>query len=99
MRYLLWILKLALFGLLLTFAVKNTETVVVRYYLGFEWQAPLVFVLLVVFCAGVALGIVACLGQLYRLRREVGALRARLAGDGNGRPAAGMPGKLQDELN
>ena len=99
MRYLLLILKLALFGLLLTFAVKNTETVVVRYYLGFEWQAPLVFVLLVVFCAGAAFGIVACLGQLYRLRREVAALKARLPRDGTALPAAGVQGKLQDELN
>ena len=75
MRYLLWMLKLTLFGVLLTFAVKNTETVAVRYYLGFEWQAPLVFVLLVVFCAGAAFGIVACLGQLYRQRNEISRLK------------------------
>ena len=47
MRYFLWILKFALFVVVLSFAVKNTETVAVRYYLGLEWQAPLVLVLLV----------------------------------------------------
>jgi len=75
MRYLLWVLKFCVFVLLVTFAVKNTEVVAVRYYLGFEWQTPLIFALLVAFCAGAACGIVACLGQLYRLRRELAALR------------------------
>ena len=34
MRYLLWLFKFALFVLVLSFAIKNTETVTVRYYLG-----------------------------------------------------------------
>ena len=38
MRYFLWLLKFALFVLVLSFAVKNTDTVAVRYYLGYEWQ-------------------------------------------------------------
>ena len=61
MRYLLWLLKFALFVLILSFAVKNTDTVWVRYYLGYEWQAPLVLVLLVFFCLGAAVGIIASL--------------------------------------
>lgn len=76
MRYLLWILKFALFAVLLSFAAKNTDTVAVRYYLGAEWQIPLIFALLVAFCAGAAFGVVACLGQLFRLRREVAALKS-----------------------
>ena len=59
MRYLGWILKLALFVLVFSFAVKNTDTVAVRYYLGVEWQTPLIFALLVAFCAGAAFGIAA----------------------------------------
>jgi uncharacterized integral membrane protein len=52
MRYLLWLLKFVLFVLILSFAIKNTDTVTVRYYLGYEWQAPLVLVLLVFFGLG-----------------------------------------------
>ena len=36
MRYLLWIIKFLLFVLVLSFAVKNTDPVTVRYYLGTE---------------------------------------------------------------
>ena len=75
MRYLLWLLKFALFVLVLSFAVKNTEMVTVRYYLGHEWQAPLIFVLLLFFCVGAAFGILASLTHLFRQRREIVALK------------------------
>jgi len=78
MQYLAWFLKLALFVLALAFAVKNTDPVTVRYYFGGEWQAPLVFVLLVAFCAGIALGLFAGLAQFVRQRREIAALKREL---------------------
>ena len=84
MRYLLWVLKFALFVLVLTFAVKNTDPVTVRYYLGGEWQAPLVFVLLVAFCVGVAAGLGAGLAQVFRQRGEIAALRRELKNVGHG---------------
>ena len=78
MRYVNWILKFALVVLVLTFAVTNTDEVTVRYVLGWEWQSPLIFVLLIAFCAGVALGLAAGLGQMFRQRREIAALNRRL---------------------
>ncbi len=75
MQFLIWILKFALFVLVLAFAVRNTDPVTVRYYFGGEWQAPLVFVLLVAFCAGIAAGLFASLTQLIRQRREIAALK------------------------
>ena len=78
MRYVLWILKLALFVLVLAFAVKNADLVTVRYYPAGEWQAPLVFVLLVAFCLGIAAGLGAALTQVFRQRREIAALRREL---------------------
>ena len=51
MRYLRWILRILLFLVLLGFAIKNTDPVVVRYFLGWEWHAPLTLVLLVFFAA------------------------------------------------
>lgn len=78
MRYLSWLFKIILFLLLLGFAVKNTETAVLRYYLGYEWQGPLVLILLVFFCTGAALGIVASLSYLFRQRRETLLLKREL---------------------
>ncbi len=75
MKAVFWILKLVFFLFALTFAVKNTDMVTVRYYLGVEWQAPLIFVLVVVFCLGVAAGVIAGLGHVVQLRREVSRLR------------------------
>lgn len=75
MKAVFWIIKIALFLLALTFAVKNTELVTVRYYLGAQWQGPLILVILVVFCVGVAAGVVASLGPVLRMRAEVKRLR------------------------
>jgi putative membrane protein len=78
MRYLVWLLRLTLFLLLLGFALKNSDPVVVHYYFGAEWRAPLVFVLLICLVAGAALGILAGLGQLFRQRREILDLKREL---------------------
>ena len=78
MRYFLWIVKLALFGIALTFAIKNTDPVAVRYFLGQEWRAPLTFVLLVFFIMGAGLGLLAALVQIMRQRREIAALKREL---------------------
>jgi len=95
-RYLLWILKLALFVLVLVFALRNADLVTVRYP-GGEWQSPLVLVLLVAFCAGVALGLAAMLPQVFRQRREIGALKRELRGVDAGKDAE-PERKLQNEF-
>ncbi|HEY6282087.1 MAG TPA: LapA family protein [Burkholderiales bacterium] len=71
-------IKIILFLLLLSFAVRNTETAVLRYYFGYEWQAPLVLILLVFFCAGAAVGIIASLSYIFRQRREMLSLKREL---------------------
>jgi uncharacterized integral membrane protein len=78
MRYLSWVAKGALFLLILSFAVVNTDPVTVRYYLGQQWQAPLVLVLLVALCAGAALGLLVGLVQALKLRRRIAALEREL---------------------
>lgn len=75
MRYLGWILKGILFILLLGFAVKNSDVVTLNYYLGYQWQAPLVLVILMFFVAGTVVGVAACMGYLFRQRRELTRLR------------------------
>ncbi|MHB1618519.1 MAG: LapA family protein [Sulfuricella sp.] len=78
MRYLSWLLGFVLFLLALGFAVKNSDTVVVHYYLGYQWQAPLVLVILVFFFAGVATGVAASLGFIFRQRREIFFLKREM---------------------
>jgi uncharacterized integral membrane protein len=78
MRALVWILRLLVFVLILGFAVKNTDSVLVRFYLDTQWEAPLVFVMLVVFVIGAAAGIGAGFGYLFRQRRELLQLRKQL---------------------
>ncbi len=79
MRYVSGFLKIVLFLFLLSFAVKNSDVVVLRYYLGYQWQTPLVLVLLIFFALGAATGVMACLGYLFRQRRELQRLRLALA--------------------
>ncbi|HET9113359.1 MAG TPA: LapA family protein [Burkholderiales bacterium] len=78
MRYVSGFLKIVLFLFLLSFAVKNSDVVVLRYYLGYQWQTPLVLVLLIFFALGAATGVMACLGYLFRQRRELQRLRLAL---------------------
>ena len=78
MRYLSWLLGFALFLLAIGFAVKNGDTVVVHYYLGYQWQAPMVLVMLVFFFAGVAVGVATSLGYLFRQRREIFFLKKEM---------------------
>ena len=78
MRFLLWILRILLFVLLLGFAIKNTDPVAVRYFLGWEWRAPLSLVLFLFFVAGAALGVMGAGGWLYRHRREILQLKREL---------------------
>lgn len=81
MRYLYWIILVPAFLLLVAFALRNSDPVVVRFFLDREWRAPLSLVLLVFFCAGVVLGLIGAFPALYRQRRELMARR-------NLRPAA-----------
>ena len=99
MKAVFWILKLGFFLFALTFAVKNTDIVTVRYYLGAEWQAPLIFVLLVVFCLGVAAGVIAGLGHVVRLKREVSRLRKHappVSPPESSAPPSAAPSRLPD---
>ena len=78
MKVLFLVVKVVLFLLALTFAVKNTDQVSVRYYLGLQWQAPLIFVTLVVFCLGAVAGVFASLAHIVRLRRDLSRTQREL---------------------
>lgn len=93
MRYLSWILGIMLFLLALGFAIKNSDSVTLNYYLGYQWQAPLVLVVLAAFCIGAISGIAASLGLIYKQRREILRLRRAFPG-GRIPPATGNAQQL-----
>ncbi|MDD5057222.1 MAG: LapA family protein [Sideroxydans sp.] len=78
MRYLIWSLRAVLFLLLLGFAVKNDQPVVLKYFFGYEWSTSLVVVLLCFFTLGVAIGLLAMFGTLFRQHRELAAAKREL---------------------
>ena len=78
MRYLTWLLRAILFLVLLGFAVKNDQPVVLRYFFGYEWQSSLVVALLLFFAVGVGVGMLAVLGNIFRQRREIAVLKREL---------------------
>ena len=75
MRYLNWILRAALFIVLLGFAVKNDQPVTLRYFFGYEWQSSLVIVLLIFFAAGAVIGVLAMFPNVLQQRREIARLK------------------------
>jgi len=78
MRYLRWMGWLVVFLVLLGFAIKNTDRVPVKYFLGWTWHPPLALLLFIFFVFGAAGGMLAGAAWLYRHRREVIQLRREL---------------------
>jgi uncharacterized integral membrane protein len=79
MQTLVWIVRLFIVLVLVWFAVKNAQDVTLTGLPGQTWQAPLVFVLLTVFVAGVVIGLLAWVPTVVRQRREIGRLRKAAA--------------------
>lgn len=75
MTVLWWILISVVFLALLFISLQNADPVTVRVFTYYSWQAPLVFVVLIAFAAGVALGLLAAALKVARLKRQVSKLR------------------------
>ena len=93
MKYLLWLLKAAIFFTLFAFALNNQQEAAVHFFFGTQWRAPMVLVVLAAFAAGLAIG---ALGMVPRwLKHRAAALRA-LRDDKEpappGAPASPAPG-------
>ena len=68
MKYLLWLLKAAIFFTLFAFALNNQHDATVHFFFGTQWRAPLVLVLLSTFACGVAVGVLGMVPHWWRLR-------------------------------
>jgi lipopolysaccharide assembly protein A len=75
MQALAWIVRIAILLVLVWFAVRNGQEVELRGLPDQSWKAPLIFVVLLAFIAGVVIGLLAWLPTVVRQRREVGRLR------------------------
>jgi lipopolysaccharide assembly protein A len=85
MKFLSRIVGIVLFILFFGFALKNTQEVALRFFLGYEIHAPLVLMLLAFFAGGAILGVLAMTPTVVRYRRNSdhqknAALAARTAG-------------------
>ena len=78
MKLLIWLLRAALFFVLLGFAVKNSSIVTLHFFFGAAWPLPLVMAMLLFFSAGAVVGLTAALGVFIRQRRELARLRNEL---------------------
>ena len=78
-RLLQWILKAAVFFILLAFALNNREDATVHFFWGYQWQAPMVLVLLSVFALGLAVGVLGMVPRWWRQRRLAQKSQANLS--------------------
>jgi uncharacterized integral membrane protein len=67
------------FIIFLGFALKNSQSVTLHYFFGYEWQSTLVIVLLLFFTVGAALGILATISIWFRQHRELLRLKRELS--------------------
>ncbi|WIM06492.1 MAG: LapA family protein [Candidatus Nitricoxidivorans perseverans] len=70
MKLLVWLLRGAVFVTLFGLAVKNGDSVELRFYLDQSWQAPLSLVLLGAFAAGAVVGLTIALTSRIRRRHD-----------------------------
>ncbi len=68
MKYLMWLLKAAIFFTLFAFALNNQQDATVHFFFGTQWRAPLVLVVLTAFALGLAVGVMGMVPRWWRQR-------------------------------
>ena len=79
MKYLLWLLKAAIFFTLFAFALNNQQDATVHFFFGTRWRAPLVLVVLTAFSAGLAVGVLGMVPRWWRHRAAARRAHATVA--------------------
>jgi len=69
MRAFNWLFWAFIFFALFAFALNNQQEAAVHWFFGFEWRAPMVFIVLAAFAAGCAIGVLAMVPSWWRHRR------------------------------
>ena len=68
MKYLMWLLKAAIFFTLFAFALNNQQDATVYFFFGTRWQAPLVLVVLSAFAVGALVGVLGMVPRWWQHR-------------------------------
>lgn len=89
MKYVLWLLKAAIFFTLFAFALNNQQDATVHLFFGTQWRAPLVLVVLTAFAAGLVVGVLGMVPRWWKHRRAAG--RAHAAVQPTATPSAPAP--------
>lgn len=90
MKYLLWLLKAAIFFTLFAFALNNQHDATVYFFFGTHWRAPLVLVVLAAFAGGLVVGALGMLPGWWK-HRAAAAAQAPSAPDQQIPAATGSP--------
>ncbi len=69
MKYLLWLLKAAIFFTLFAFALNNQQDATVHFFFGTQWRAPLVLVVLSAFALGLVIGALGMVPRWWQHRK------------------------------
>jgi putative membrane protein len=69
-KYLMWLLKAAIFFTLFAFALNNQQAVSVYFFFGTLWQAPLVLVVLITFACGLGTGVLMMMPRWWKKRKN-----------------------------
>ena len=68
MKYLMWLLKAAIFFTLFAFALNNQQDATVHFFFGTQWRAPVVLVVLAAFALGLAVGALGMVPRWWKHR-------------------------------
>ncbi|MEP6723049.1 MAG: LapA family protein [Variovorax sp.] len=88
MKYLLWLLKAAIFFTLFAFALNNQHDATVYFFFGTYWRAPLVLVVLVAFAGGLVVGALGMLPGWWKHRAAAAQVPAEAPPASTAAPAA-----------
>jgi uncharacterized integral membrane protein len=91
MKYLVWLLKAAIFFTLFAFALNNQHEATVHFFFGHQWSAPLVLVVLAAFAIGLAIG---ALGMVPRWLSQRAVARRHQAAAQSAPPTPSADGVL-----
>ena len=74
MKYLLWLLKAAIFFALFAFALNNQQNATVNFLFGYALTLPLVLVILGSFALGAVLGVLVMVPRWWKQRSTAAKL-------------------------
>jgi len=98
MKYLLWLLKAAIFFTLFAFALNNQHDATVYFFFGTSWRAPLVLVVLAAFAGGLVVGALGMLPGWWKHRSAAAQLPASPVAPAGASAAATPPAAAATDL-